>query len=533
MSTGCGENEDVGGEIIVGVEGAFTGVSINPDVDPTGLMLLLSLIDGRYWPLHVCGDTGIGAQFNDIRNLGGGVDTYEEAIDPIDSPIEAHGCVINCYYSITTDIQAQCIVGKIDGVWNILRVMGTSFPGGVTASHNSCRCCGLTPSNRKLYARILTVTPALCGEYRACDEFVLKGLDTACDPENPLRITAGCNSTVDSELANPEDWLITVCGVPVQRIVSLKCCVPFSECVEFDTVILEEGAVDVESCVCITESGSSSDSASASDDLVLNSCGSEGRGLCRLEIVIETGPIADCSDCEYTILIYSDPYDSDPCVEMEDVIVDEVEAEACGLDNLTPCDRVIIAKVPYHIPGLRGTECGPVEWFIIRACTEDDCQDQCDPPPPPEGSCCGMTCDELPASLTATIEILDCACACSVAVSLPKSECLPGDEGGEWRIDNVFPFERICETFQFYFELRDIQYLCATLNSQSRSASDSVDDGPYLTFNGQQGTLIESSCGPIYAVFEFVNPPTCLDKMPSAMPPFPDLNCNIRITITE
>ena len=174
----------------------------------------------------------------------------------------------------------------------------------------------------------------------------------------------------------------------------------------------------------------------------------------------------------------------------------------------------------------------PIEYFIIRACTIDDCSDPCEPPPPPPGGCCGMTCDELPTTLTATIEIMDCACACSITVSLPKSACLPGDENGEWRVDYSFPYPRLCETSNFYFELRNLQYLCATL-SDTDSSTSSSDPGAYLTFNGFSGTHIESSCTPIYAVFEFTNPPTCIDKMPSAMPPFPDLTCRVRITITE
>lgn len=537
MNEGCGDNENVGGEIIVGVEGAFTGVSVNPDADPTGLMLLLALIDKRYWPLHVCGDTGIGAQFNDIRNIGGDVETEEEAIDPIDRPIEAHGCVINCFYSITTDIQAQCIVGKIDGEWNILRVMGTSFTGGVTASHNSCRCCGMTPSNRKLYARILTVTPAFCGEYRACDEFVLKGLDTACDPENPLRITAGCNSTADSELSNPEDWLITVCGVPVQEIISLQCCVPFSECVEFDTTISEEGEVDVENCVCIVESSSesASESLSVSDDLSLNACGSAGRGLCRLEIVVETGPISDCNDCQYTILIYSDPYDIDPCTDMEDVIVDEVEAEACGLDDLSPCDRVIIARVPYHIPGLRGSECGPVEWFVIRACSENDCKDPCEPPPPPNSPCCDILCADLPSVMTATFEVTDCDCVpCGFTIAMPKMDCLPGVERGQWRYDPV-ETEIKCLNARTYVKFDDIQYFCGAdeSDSVSGSASDPIEQVATLIVNGMSATLVESSCNPLYSVFEINTLPLCWERFPGELPPLVDLICKVRITITE
>lgn len=517
-SAGCGDTSPVGDEVIVGVEGAFTGVSANPDNDPTGLMMLLAMIDGRYWPLQVCGDSGIGAPFNDPDNLAGAVLSSHVNIG---DPVEAHGCVLNCQYTIavSSGAAAQCIIGKIDGKWQILRVMHTAFTGGITGPDNSCRCCGINASSSKMFARVISVDPVDCDGYQPCDEFVIRTYEGGCDydPENPLGIRIGCFSTEGSELNNPADWEVTVCGQIVEEILSVNCCMPITAC--------SEGS----------DSQSVSDSASASS--------SASDEECRVEITVRTGPLASCGGCDFILLIYSDPYDDDPCADTE-VFIDEVDAEACGLPNLQIGDRVILAELPFRYPGVANTnsECGPVSNYIIRACQVDDCTSPCDPPPPP-GECCGMTCDELPASVFASIEILDCDCACSIGRELPKVECIPGDESGQWRY-NPEPDEYDCETSRVRFQIQDIQYFCgrpaSDSASDSASASDSgstsdpvIEQSAALVFNGVGGTLIESSCDPIYSVFEFASPqPICFDKLPG-MIPFPDITCRVRITITE
>jgi len=527
MNEGCGTKTDVGNEVIVGVEDAFTGIAQNPDADPTGLMLLMAMIDNRYWPLHVCGDTGIGAKFNDLQNMSGPVLTRTVPIDTIDNPIEAYGCVLNCDYTITVNLKAECIVGKIDGKWHILRVLSTSFTGGVTYPSNDCRCCGMTPQTAKLFARIVQVTPSLCGDYRACDEFVLRGSIGECDPDNPLKIIVGCNSEAGSELNNPADWEITVCGTPVQEIVSIECCAPLTDC----NGIAETGELS-EVCTCTGDSDSAS--LSVSDDASLSACSAQGGSLCRLEIVVETGPLASCGGCEYRILIYSDPYDIDPCVSQPDTIIDEVDAEACGIDNLKPCDRVIIAKVPFRLPLDPNAACPPVEWYIIRACSVEDCSDSCDPPPPPPAPCCDVICEEQPLALTATIEVMECDCApCTFSVDMDKIPCIPGDERGKWIYDP--PTEIKCDSVRNYVKFDSIEYLCGSYASDSESGSgsdsDLIEQLAELTLNGVQGVLIESSCVPLYSVFEVDL--VCWDKFPGMVPPIPDLSCKARVTITE
>jgi hypothetical protein len=247
-------------------------------------------------------------------------------------------------------------------------------------------------------------------------------------------------------------------------------------------------------------------------------------------LTIDTGVLTGCGGCRYTILIYSVETEDDPCA-LTDVPIDEVYAEACGLPNLNVGDRVIIVEVPYE--GDHETSasdnCGPIEYFIIRACTIDDCSEPCNPPPP-GGACCGIDCVDLPETITATIEISDCDCSCSFSVSLPKSTCLPGNEYGEWRQD--FADIVRCDSLRNKFELTSLQYRCGDASSSSTESSGILLGGSLL-FNGVGGTLVESSCDPIYSVFELVNPPICKEKFPGMVPPIPDLNCRVRVIITE
>jgi hypothetical protein len=119
---------------------------------------------------------------------------------------------------------------------------------------------------------------------------------------------------------------------------------------------------------------------------------------------------------DYVVLIYQEILDADddPCTEFADVFIENVIAEAAGLPDLQPDDRVIMARIPGGLAGrtaLDGTD--PIEWFIIRACNINDCLDDCDPPPVFTSPCCGKLCNELPTSLSATIEVLASDCPCT------------------------------------------------------------------------------------------------------------------------
>jgi len=163
------------------------------------------------------------------------------------------------------------------------------------------------------------------------------------------------------------------------------------------TEVISYSSGDGESCQCL-ETGSGSGSGSGSGD------------ECRFEAMIRVSPtMDDCAQCTYDILIWAEPEDGDPCTDFEDVDIDEVVAEACGLPDLPAGTRVIMAKIPGGLPGREALGSGeePVEWFVVRACTADDCANPCDPEPDPFGPpCCGKYCSEHPNLLTVTVEML-------------------------------------------------------------------------------------------------------------------------------
>jgi hypothetical protein len=383
------------------------------DAIPAGLKLLLALIDGSQWPLHVEGDTGVGVN----ADAWGGIKIteceYITKIDdgpvtdgqfPADPPIypgvgiTAYGCQLNCSYIISGSLGSSVIVGKIDGQWHILRVLGSASTIPLFGPSNDCRCCGNALKDVKLRAKVVYVS-SQAGDYRACDIFLLDPVSTSRG-YNPLEITVSCNSTVDSVLENIADWEVRVLGDPVE-ITSLSCCAEFpTDCTR---VVYDPS----ERCECVgTGSGTGTGTGTAV--------------VCRFELNIRFTHLG----IEYYVLIYQDveDVDDDPCTEFADEYIEDVIAEAAGLPNLDPGDRVIMARIPGGLAGrtaLDGVD--PIEWFIIRACNSMDCAYPCDTPPPQGPPCCGVLCSEMPNGLTATVEILasDC-CAGSLAIPLTK-----------------------------------------------------------------------------------------------------------------
>ena len=411
----CGVRTDISGM----KPRTYVGPPYAPgDSIPAGLKMILALIDGKHWPLQVAGDTGAGVGADDW----GGVNITEcDTVTPIDDGpipdgpfpatppvypgvgITAYGCQLNCTYVISGSLGSSVIVGKIDGQWHILRVLGSSSTTPLFGPSNECRCCGNSLKDVKLRAKIVSVTPDGCGSYRACDEFLLDPVSTALG-NNPMGLTLSCQSTEGSLLEDIEDWEAFAFGNQA-TIISITCCNPYETC----TCELMIGS-GVETCVCCGGSGSGSGSGSGAD--------------CRFEAVIEFTH----EGCAYRVLIWAPPIidpNDDPCTEFADEVIDEVIAEANGLPTLEAGTRVIIAKIPGGLAGraaLGGTD--PVEWFIIRACIDSDCAFPCDVPPPQGPPCCGLLCSEMPNGLSATVEILETDCPCdtpaSFAVSLIK-----------------------------------------------------------------------------------------------------------------
>jgi len=487
--SGCGDSVDYGEPVITGIEGAYTGKAFDPEIDPTGLGLLLAKFDEGYWPIHVCGDTGVGAPFIDEDAKDGNVlTTYEN----IGEPVTAHGCLMGCDYRITVSLAAEVIVAKIDGQYHIIRVRHTSSTVPVFGSSSNCRCCGVVAQRTIFKYRILSVDPPNCGDYRACDEFTADpGEHCLPTAGNPLSVVVGCLSDSESEFEDITDWTVTACGTVT--ILSVECTAEVPNCAPAPSITEES-----EICDCDTPTGVVED-------------------VTRIEIYVTV----TCDGCDYQLMIFTEVESAEPCA-LTDVPIAEVDIEACGLPNLNVGDRLIVAKVvsPPHSPPFT---CPKVKYYVVRACNINDCADPCDPPPPPV-KCCGLLCADLP-TLTATVEVANCWCACTTAtLTLTKQTCIPGTEKGEWRWESS-PAATLCDLALALFKMDKIIVRC--------DEPTEGNNGWSIEVTGGTGVLVESSCveGAFYFVFTFTNLPLCVSKMPGA--PGEDLSCTATITITE
>lgn len=510
---GCGSGEAFGEEVIVEVGPPFTGRTADPTVDPSGLQLLLALINNRYWPIGVCGNSGLGVEFS---NQNAAYAPYWEDT-PIGKTVVAYACTIGCSYTISPQA-ASVIVAKIGDHYHILRVLNSDITFPVTGPSTICRCCGLSSSLTKLQVKITQVDPpcpSLLGrtfflQYNNCrndcgwyGELVLDCADCGSGSgENGLLLSVcvGCNAETESEFEDVDDWTVEVSG-EVRPITEVHC----------------GGGL-----------GSGSGSGAA----------------CMIDVSV--GPVL-AGLCGHTFhLCITAVLDDDPCA-LEDVLIGEpVAAEACGLPNLAVGTRVIMARIPLTpLTGsgqVGGSGCDPVEYFIIRACdTAENCADNCDDPLSVESPCCGELCEDMPVALTATIEVANCSCVCDTPPEFPltKSECLPGVEMGEWRWEDSPPSET-CPQAEFYLQLDSLQLTCSSDEFGSGSGSGSGASGGrnfQLMVGGLFGTpiratLIESHCNPTYLVFE-LEAAFCVDRTPGEIPPTEDLSCTFIITIVE
>lgn len=470
---------------IVQVGPPYNPTLLGEPLPPGDLKMLLVLLDQRRWPLHNCGDKGLGVNATPWGFADTDVNNYA-AIDgpnpipsyPLDPPtypgvgITAYGCEIDCNYLITGPLGAEGIVGKIDGQWHILRVTGSANTAPLFGPSNECRCCGSSRKNRIMRATIIAVNGTGC-EYALHQEFVLDAI-TPNSTTNPMQISISCEPQPDSPLEEIDDWTAFACGIEAE-ITRLECCVP----------------IDPE----------------------------EPEGECRFEAVIRTTEVEGCATCGYDILIYDEP--GDPCIRFEDEPFDApVVMEACGLLDLEPDTRVIMARIPGGLPGREALDgADPIEWFIVRACTPDECANPCDVDPPVGPLCCGKRCSEMPATVTVSITVLagDFDCDPPAGVTLHRiADCDPAIDT-RWTLPAAIPEQTLCPdvtpdppNFPTWLDIKDMLLVCPVSEELCGSVDPPVD-GPGFDLQLSGGLvdglvsatidLQASCCDPFYLEF--------------------------------
>lgn len=520
ISSSCGSTEEYGDEIIVPVENTFTGrVGLDPDFDAAGLELLLAMIDGYPWPLQVCGDTGVGGQL-DGQHSDADVCADQGAVI---GEVTAHACVLDCDYLIDTETNSsQVIVGLVDGQWNILRVRAS--PIVILGGDTRCRCCGIR--KHILLATIRCVSPGF--EYLLGTQFRMRpnggtggivslswkgsfGVDCGGTIETATVILR-CNADANSNLEVPSEWGVTICG-ETAAVAQVEC----------------DGSGD-QSYYPYCPSGQSDGSGSGS--------GVDRDPRCTGTFITITtvSGLSACCDLECTIDICAT--EEDPCAAPDEEL-EEVIMEACGLPNLAPGTRVIMAHIPGGRPDQVGSGSGsgdPVEWFMIRAC---DAQENCKVPCDPDGEssnryCCGVLCENQSPTLTATVELLSGSCVCPANTTFTIEHQYTCLSDTRWLLP--------ASGLGFFcggagldsIEIKKIELLCGTGTKECAAPDGSGSDSGGPTFSLAFSTendlftldATTACCDPLFLEFTG-SAEICLDAMSVLQ------RIDIKVTITE
>lgn len=465
------------------------------DEDYEGLDGLFATVDGQTYPLHMCGDTNTGYNWNGCHHgrvdaaTDGGTDHACSFVSTGETAI-AQACVLPCSYVIDATFEPIVLVAEIDGQWYIVNVIDG--------------------------ANLLDPSRGVC-EGHCCDV-----------GRNDLQVVLGGCSPFAGETVRLRARLGT--GLSWRGILE----------VGGRTLTIEAGCNDLSgtwslSVVCSGGSGSLSyDIACGSSDSASNT----GTGGDRVDGTFTLSGMTGCGDCsEITGVITSLETSSiSECTNVEPT-GEYAIAEACGLPFLEVGDDVIVALVPKS--GGTGTDIGngtgegclepttdelqQPQWQVVLACTGRDCE-PCPPPPPPEDSiCCDLEPDEIPTTLIGTMRVYSNVASCECEEDIIVSFTLvPGSVPARWIADSDFT----CDTKDgtgsdeaaSLMSLIGMEVSCGGLtgtDSDSDSASFSGSgSGPALFYlkrpgcspvDPDSGVSVytgEGTCDPVTMVFE-------------------------------
>lgn len=368
--------------------------------------------DGVYFPLHMCGDTNTGYNWNGCHHgvafasTGTGGDcTYVKTGETA----FAQACVLPCSWVIDTINEPLVLVAEIENEqtgekqWYIVNIIdGSELQPPSRPSCDEGLCCNV---GRRDLQVVLGGCSPFAGETMRLLARLGSGLSWDGTLEvggQTLSIDVACNDLSGS-------WTMNAA------------CEGGSGTLAYD---IQCGT---------TGSGSYTGSGTAGDNVdgTFTLSGITGCGGCT-EITgvistLESSAVEDCKAMTRT--------------------GEFAIAEACGLSFLEVGDSVVVAYVPKSgDPENTGTGTGACEpseeerskaqWQIVTACTARDCE-PCPPPPPPEESeCCALAPEEIPTTLVGTLRIFSnvdsCNCTADITVSFTL---VPGSVPARWTAD--------------------------------------------------------------------------------------------------
>lgn len=366
--------------------------------------VIMVQIDGRYYPLHLCGSTNTGLWWDGCHHgVFGGA-----AVDPLDpfnsgcgiqltgEVVSAQACVLPCSgYVIDTTFKPVVLVAKIKGQWFIVSVLdgfNLASPG-----RKGCEgfCCDLGGGDINAHLSgcslwdgetILLQGDGLSWSGSKTKSGVTLSIAITCDdlvpPDGDWEVIVTCDN--GSQVFNPE----VVCG------------------------------------------GTGSGSATTGGHIAgvttnVCTCGTVNIGFSPAESTKQSR----CTEPTRTGTI--------------------VDARACGLPDLRVNDLVIMAQFTGRVDGPgtgTGSETGSgtgtgtglvpeLQYHIISACAERyDCEPCPPPPPPPELDCCGFDTETVPQGLVAIATFgytNDQGCVCHAELTI-FFDLVEGSNPPEW-----------------------------------------------------------------------------------------------------
>jgi hypothetical protein len=418
--------------------------------DYLGTKLLMVNLDGQYYPLHLCGDTNTGMNWNGCSHgevTGGGADPDCEWVRTGEKVV-AQACILDECSGYIFDVvkSPRVLMAKIGDQWYIVNVVtGGALPDTDDMGQAPCpgACCGAG-------AQFLEATITGCGGF-AGQTFELESTIGGGSWTGSITVNGSTfefSVTCSVETDGAEDWVV-LGGCGAQKAP-------------------DELTVDCDAVPTGTGTGT----------------GATG-GMSGVAIFYESG-CDECSNGQIGVTFTTlDKGPRDLCRTLErtgEIVV----AEACGL-TLEVGDEVILASVEKtgETTGTGASASQDTQNHIVHVCrTEGECP-PCPPPPPPDPyECCEFTADTVPQSLTGLLTVTSVIDGCNCSEKTVTFDLVQGSNPPEWtQVGNVQ-----CE--------------------QATGTSVSMDllSGMSITCGGATGTAQGTGTGiPFY-----LTPPSCI-----------------------
>lgn len=376
--------------------------------------LLMATIDGKLYPLHMCGDTNTGMNWDGCSH--GVVDDSQVSCPwtRTGETVTAQACVLDeCDgYVLDTTKEPYVLIAQINGQWYIVNVISADgLPDTDDMGYLPCEaCCDLGVGT-------IEATIDGCGDFDGVTFTMYGGsgywTGFAEIPNGIFYFNLSCSINV----TDAEDWAATGgCGNAVAPDTLEVVCNPSS-----------------------TGTGTGTGTATSTADGRMSGSAEFSNSGC-----------SECSSGPITVNFHSVPGRArDECRTMTRT-GQLVTAEACGLDDLAIGDEVILASVPKLSISETGTGTGPTEGsqeHIIQVCRgEGECQ-PCPPPPPGDPiDCCDLTDDTVPLTLTGTVSVSSAVYGCNCTSKPISFAYQAGSNPPEWHQTGIIDCENATGT---------------------------------------------------------------------------------------